>query len=111
MRVVTFGFQTGGADSPDTGGTLAQKRCLSGIPLPGTELWRPQDRTERTYFHRRDDSVCGRNCFRGGNHAPVVTALRSIDGRDHDPAEFFSRGGYLTDSELVPGLDGRRTHG
>ncbi|NNH70470.1 methionyl-tRNA formyltransferase [Nocardia uniformis] len=175
-------------DSLDTGDILVQKSLPIGPTATGTELvlagmdlipeavdealtaiengtavWRPQDRTERTYFHKRADIdsridwtwsavdlerfvralsapyppaysyyrgqrveilasrisdyrfggtpgrvvvvdgqaavVCGRDSFRGGNHALVVTALRDAEGREHDPAEFFSRGGYLTDSE------------
>ncbi|MFC4375075.1 methionyl-tRNA formyltransferase [Nocardia halotolerans] len=175
-------------DSLDTGDIIVQKSLPIGPTATGTELvlagldlipdalsealdaiengtavWRPQDRAERTYFHKRADIdsridwsssavdlerfvralsapyppayscyrgrrveivgarisdfrfggtpgrvvvvdgqaavVCGPDSFRGGNHALVVTAVRTADGHDQDPAEFFARGGYLTDAE------------
>lgn len=42
--------------------------------------------------------VCGPDSFRGGNHGLVVERVRTADGVEHDGAEFFRRGGYLTDS-------------
>ncbi|APB01629.1 methionyl-tRNA formyltransferase [Nocardia seriolae] len=42
--------------------------------------------------------VCGPEAFRGGNRALVVTRVRTADGQEHAAAEFFARGGYLTDS-------------
>lgn len=42
--------------------------------------------------------VCGPEAFRGNNHGLLITKVRSADGTEHDGAEFFRRGGYLTDS-------------
>lgn len=130
----------------------------------GTAVWRPQNKEERTYFHKRSERdsridwnwsavdlerfvralsapyprafsyyrgekveilasrvsaaryggtpgrvivqeeggtvVCGPDAFRGGNHGLVITAVRTPDGVEHDGAEFFRRGGYLTDSPV-----------
>ncbi|MEU8896799.1 methionyl-tRNA formyltransferase [Nocardia sp. NPDC048505] len=127
----------------------------------GTAEWRPQVKSERTYFHKRAERdslldwswaatdlarfvralsapyprafthyrgervevlaarvsearyggtpgrvivqeggaavVCGPDAVRGGNHGLVITRVRTADGREHDGAEFFVRGGYLTD--------------
>ncbi|MFD0365991.1 methionyl-tRNA formyltransferase [Nocardia sp. GCM10030253] len=127
----------------------------------GTAVWRPQQRAERTYFHKRSDrdsridwtwsavdlerfvralsepyprafthyrgerievlSACpsgaryggtpgrvivqegggavvtGADAHRGDNRALVITRVRTSDGVEHDGAEFFARGGYLTD--------------
>ncbi|WP_067571148.1 methionyl-tRNA formyltransferase [Nocardia acidivorans] len=128
----------------------------------GTAQWKPQNKADRTYFHKRSDRdsridfswdavdlerfvralsepyprafshyrgerieilsatisearyggtagrvivqegggavVCGPNPVRGNNHALVITRVRTADGIEHDGAEFFVRGGYLTDS-------------
>ncbi|MBH0777634.1 methionyl-tRNA formyltransferase [Nocardia bovistercoris] len=128
----------------------------------GTAEWRPQNKAERTYFHKRSDRdsrldlswdavdlerfvralsapyprafshyrgerieilsasvsearyggtagrvvvqesggvvVCGTDPIRGGNHGLVITRVRTADGSEHAGAEFFRRGGYLTDS-------------
>ncbi|WP_280234095.1 methionyl-tRNA formyltransferase [Nocardia cyriacigeorgica] len=128
----------------------------------GTAEWKPQNKAERTYFHKRSERdsridwqwpaadlerfvralsapyprafshyrgekveilaarvssaryggtpgrvivqedggavVCGPDAFRGGNHALVITRVRTADGAEHDGAEFFRRGGYLTDT-------------
>lgn len=42
--------------------------------------------------------VCGPEAFRGNNHGLLITKVRSADGTEHDGADFFRRGGYLTDS-------------
>ncbi|MGO4616284.1 methionyl-tRNA formyltransferase [Nocardia sp. 2YAB30] len=42
--------------------------------------------------------VCGPQAFRGENNALLVTRVRTADGVEHEGAEFFGRGGYLTDS-------------
>lgn len=42
--------------------------------------------------------VCGPDAYRGGNHGLVLTRVRTADGVGHAGAEFFRRGGYLTDS-------------
>ncbi|NKY30158.1 methionyl-tRNA formyltransferase [Nocardia gamkensis] len=127
----------------------------------GTAVWRPQNKAERTYFHKRSERdsridwnwaaedlerfvralsapyprpfthyrgervevlaarvsearyggtpgrvivqegggavVTGTDAHRGGNRALVITRVRASDGVEHDGAEFFARGGYLTD--------------
>ncbi|GAA5082340.1 methionyl-tRNA formyltransferase [Nocardia iowensis] len=127
----------------------------------GTAVWRPQNKAERTYFHKRSERdsridwtwsaqdlerfvralsapyprafthyrgerievlsarvsaaryggtpgrvivqegggavVTGADAHRGGNHALVLTRVRDSLGVEHDGAEFFARGGYLTD--------------
>lgn len=127
----------------------------------GTAVWRPQNKAERTYFHKRAarDSridwtwsaaelerfvralsapyprafthyrgerievlsarisdaryggtpgrvivqegggavVTGTGAHRGDNHALVLTRVRTAAGDEYDGAEFFARGGYLTD--------------
>lgn len=40
--------------------------------------------------------VCGPAAYRGGNHALVITRVRSADGVEHSAEDFFRRGGYLT---------------
>ncbi|MBF6125118.1 methionyl-tRNA formyltransferase [Nocardia brasiliensis] len=129
----------------------------------GTAIWRPQNKAERTYFHKRSDRdsridwqwgavdlerfvralsapyprafsyyrgerieileaavsaaayggtvgrvivqegggavVCGSDAIRGHNRALVITRVRTADGAEHAGAEFFRRGGYLTDTE------------
>ncbi|MGW4634859.1 methionyl-tRNA formyltransferase [Nocardia sp. NPDC004415] len=171
----------------DTGDILVQHRLPIGPTATGTELvlagmelipgavaeglaalesgtaqWRPQDKAERTYFHKRSDRdsridwtwdavdlerfvralsepypraysfyrgervevlaakvsdaryggtngrvivqedggavVSGPNPVRGQNRGLVITRVRTADGVEHDGAEFFRRGGYLTDS-------------
>ncbi|WP_278264562.1 methionyl-tRNA formyltransferase [Nocardia sp. AG03] len=171
----------------DTGDILVQHRLPIGPTATGTELvlagmelipgavaeglaalesgtaqWRPQDKSERTYFHKRSDRdsrvdwtwdavdlerfvralsepypraysyyrgervevlaakvsearyggtngrvivqedggavVSGPNPVRGQNRGLVITRVRTADGVEHDGAEFFRRGGYLTDS-------------
>ncbi|MBF6545213.1 methionyl-tRNA formyltransferase [Nocardia brasiliensis] len=126
----------------------------------GTAVWRPQNKAERTYFHKRSDRdsqidwqwsavdlerfvralsepyprafayyrgerievlsasvsaacyggtagrvivqegggavVCGPDPVRGRNRGLVLTRVRTADGVEHDGAEFFRRGGYLT---------------
>lgn len=42
--------------------------------------------------------VCGPNPVRGKNFGLVITRVRAADGTEHSGAEFFRRGGYLTDS-------------
>ncbi|MFI6569856.1 methionyl-tRNA formyltransferase [Nocardia fluminea] len=173
----------------DTGDILVQKRLpippgvtgtelvLAGMELipdavhealgaleTGTAVWTPQNKAERTYFHKRSDRdsridwsldaieserfvralsapypraysyyrgerveildavisearyggtagrvivqegggavVCGAQPHRGGNHALVITRVRSAAGTEHDGAEFFARGGYLTDAPV-----------
>lgn len=170
----------------DTGDILVQHRLPIGPTATGTELvlagmelipgavaeglaalesgtaqWRPQDKAERTYFHKRSDRdsridwtwdavdlerfvralsepypraysfyrgervevlaakvsdaryggtngrvivqedggavVSGPNPVRGQNRGLVITRVRTADGVEHDGAEFFRRGGYLTD--------------
>ncbi|WP_181722789.1 methionyl-tRNA formyltransferase [Nocardia gipuzkoensis] len=127
----------------------------------GTAVWRPQNKAERTYFHKRSERdsridwtwqaedlerfvralsapyprafthyrgerievlaarvsearyggtpgrvivqegggavVTGADAHRGGNRALVITRVRTAAGAEHDGAEFFARGGYLTD--------------
>ncbi|WP_280256288.1 methionyl-tRNA formyltransferase [Nocardia abscessus] len=127
----------------------------------GTAQWRPQNKAERTYFHKRSERdsridwtwqaedlerfvralsapyprafthyrgerievlaarvsearyggtpgrvivqegggavVTGADAHRGGNRALVITRVRTAAGAEHDGAEFFARGGYLTD--------------
>ncbi|MGY2030829.1 methionyl-tRNA formyltransferase [Nocardia gipuzkoensis] len=127
----------------------------------GTAVWRPQNKVERTYFHKRSERdsridwtwqaedlerfvralsapyprafthyrgerievlaarvsearyggtpgrvivqegggavVTGADAHRGGNRALVITRVRTAAGAEHDGAEFFARGGYLTD--------------
>ncbi|WP_054815849.1 methionyl-tRNA formyltransferase [Nocardia arizonensis] len=127
----------------------------------GAAVWRPQNKAERTYFHKRSERdsridwtwsaadlerfvralsapyprafshyrgeriailsarvsaaryggtpgrvivqegggavVSGVDAHRGGNHALVVTRVRDSAGVEFDGAEFFTRGGYLTD--------------
>ncbi|MGK8485811.1 methionyl-tRNA formyltransferase [Nocardia asiatica] len=127
----------------------------------GTAVWRPQNKAERTYFHKRSERdsridwtwqaedlerfvralsapyprafthyrgervevlaarvsearyggtpgrvivqegggavVTGADAHRGGNRALVITRVRTAAGVEHDGAEFFARGGYLTD--------------
>ncbi|MFE3542401.1 methionyl-tRNA formyltransferase [Nocardia sp. NPDC059177] len=171
----------------DTGDILVQHRLPIGPTATGTELvlagmelipgavaeglaalesgtaqWRPQDKAERTYFHKRSDRdsridwswdaadlerfvralsepyprafsyyrgervevlaakiseacyggtngrvivqedggavVSGPDAVRGRNRGLVITRVRTADGVEHDGAEFFRRGGYLTDS-------------
>ncbi|MBF6219939.1 methionyl-tRNA formyltransferase [Nocardia abscessus] len=41
--------------------------------------------------------VTGADAHRGGNRALVITRVRTAAGAEHDGAEFFARGGYLTD--------------
>ncbi|WP_068273907.1 methionyl-tRNA formyltransferase [Aldersonia kunmingensis] len=41
--------------------------------------------------------VTGPHSRRGENRALVITRVRTSDGIEHDGAEFFARGGYLTD--------------
>ncbi|WP_433757288.1 methionyl-tRNA formyltransferase [Nocardia sp. CA-135398] len=41
--------------------------------------------------------VCGSEAHRGRNRGLVVTRIRTEDGTEHSAAEFFTRGGYLTD--------------
>ncbi|MBF6211592.1 methionyl-tRNA formyltransferase [Nocardia puris] len=128
----------------------------------GTAQWRPQNKAERTYFHKRSERdslinwhtpaedlerlvralsapyppafshyrgervevlaaevssaryggtpgrvivqedggvvVCGPDAFRGHNHGLLITKVRTADGAEHSGAEFFRRGGYLTDT-------------
>ncbi|MEU7765386.1 methionyl-tRNA formyltransferase [Nocardia sp. NPDC049190] len=127
----------------------------------GAAVWRPQNKAERTYFHKRSERdsridwswsasdlerfvralsapyprafthyrgerievlaarvsearyggtpgrvivqegggavVTGADAHHGGNHALVVTRVRTSAGVEYDGAEFFARGGYLTD--------------
>ncbi|MFI9506263.1 methionyl-tRNA formyltransferase [Nocardia sp. NPDC052566] len=127
----------------------------------GTAAWRPQNKAERTYFHKRSDRdsridwtwsatdlerfvralsepypraftfyrgerievleasvsearyggtpgrvivqegggavVTGSDAHRGGNHGLVIGRVRTADGVERAGAEFFARGGYLTD--------------
>ncbi|MFC9892486.1 methionyl-tRNA formyltransferase [Nocardia sp. NPDC127579] len=41
--------------------------------------------------------VCGPDAVRGRNHGLVIDRVRTDDGQEHAGAEFFVRGGYLTD--------------
>ncbi|WP_024800459.1 methionyl-tRNA formyltransferase [Nocardia sp. BMG51109] len=41
--------------------------------------------------------VCGPDAHRGRNRGLLITRVRTADGREHDGAQFFRRGGYLTD--------------
>ncbi|WP_405489008.1 methionyl-tRNA formyltransferase [Nocardia sp. NBC_00511] len=130
--------------------------------VDGTAEWKPQNKAERTYFHKRSDRdsridwswdavdlerfaralsepypaafsyyrgervevlaakvsearyggtagrvivqegggavVCGPDPRRGHNHGLVITRVRTADGVERDGAEFFVRGGYLTDT-------------
>ncbi|WP_069161972.1 methionyl-tRNA formyltransferase [Nocardia altamirensis] len=138
----------------------ALHEALSALEA-GTANWRPQDKTARTYFHKRSDRdsridlswsavdlerfvralsapyprafsyyrgerieilaaevstaryggtvgrvvvqegggavVCGPDPIRGNNNGLVITRVRTADGTEHSGAEFFTRGGYLTD--------------
>lgn len=42
--------------------------------------------------------VCGPDAHRGRNRGLRITRVRTGDGIEHDAAEFFRRGGYLTDA-------------
>ncbi|WP_406270222.1 methionyl-tRNA formyltransferase [Nocardia sp. NBC_00881] len=42
--------------------------------------------------------VCGRDAIRGRNRGLVINLVRTMDDCEHTGAEFFSRGGYLTDA-------------
>ncbi|MGW0003304.1 methionyl-tRNA formyltransferase [Nocardia grenadensis] len=42
--------------------------------------------------------VCGPDAHRGDNHGLLITRVRTADGTEHSGAEFFRRGGYLTDT-------------
>lgn len=42
--------------------------------------------------------VCGPGAHRGDNHGLLITRVRTADGAEHSGAEFFRRGGYLTDT-------------
>lgn len=42
--------------------------------------------------------VCGPDAYRGDNHGLLITRVRAADGTEHSGAEFFRRGGYLTDT-------------
>ncbi|WP_327112506.1 methionyl-tRNA formyltransferase [Nocardia sp. NBC_01730] len=139
----------------------ALREALSALES-GTAQWRPQNKAERTYFHKRSarDSridwslsavdlerfvralsepyprafssyrgekveilaaevsaaryggtvgrvvvqesggvvVCGSDAIRGRNRGLVITRVRTADGVEHSGAEFFTRGGYLTDA-------------
>lgn len=44
--------------------------------------------------------VCGPQAHRGHNRGLIISRVRTADGREHHAAEFFSRGGYLTDSPV-----------
>lgn len=130
--------------------------------VDGTAEWKPQNKADRTYFHKRSDRdsridwswdavdlerfaralsepypaafsyyrgervevlaakvsearyggtagrvivqegggavVCGPDPRRGHNHGLVITRVRTADGVECDGAEFFVRGGYLTDT-------------
>ncbi len=136
-------------------------RDALGALESGTAVWRPQNKAERTYFHKRSERdslidwswpaqdlerlvralsepyprafswyrgerlevletrvsearyggtpgrvivqegggavVCGPQAYRGGNRALVITLVRTADGVEHRGAEFFVRGGYLSD--------------
>ncbi|MEV2218829.1 methionyl-tRNA formyltransferase [Nocardia vinacea] len=127
----------------------------------GTAQWKPQRKSERTYFHKRSERdsridwtwsavdlerfvralsepypravtyyrgerievleaavsearyggtpgrvivqegggavVCGPEAHRGRNRGLVLTRIRTADRTEHSAAEFFTRGGYLTD--------------
>ncbi|NKY56934.1 methionyl-tRNA formyltransferase [Nocardia flavorosea] len=41
--------------------------------------------------------VCGPDAYRGDNHGLLITRVRSAGGTEYSGAEFFRRGGYLTD--------------
>jgi methionyl-tRNA formyltransferase len=42
--------------------------------------------------------VSGPEAHRGDNHGLLITRVRTADGVEHSGAEFFRRGGYLTDA-------------
>ncbi|MFD4405931.1 methionyl-tRNA formyltransferase [Nocardia sp. NPDC058499] len=42
--------------------------------------------------------VCGPDAYRGDNHGLLITRVRTSDGTEYSGAEFFRRGGYLTDT-------------
>ncbi|MFI2336041.1 methionyl-tRNA formyltransferase [Nocardia rhamnosiphila] len=42
--------------------------------------------------------VCGPEAHRGDNHGLLITRVSTADGTEHSGAEFFRRGGYLTDT-------------
>jgi methionyl-tRNA formyltransferase len=42
--------------------------------------------------------VCGPQPFRGANPGLVITRVRTADGTEHDGAQFFLSGGYLTET-------------
>ncbi|GAA5043650.1 methionyl-tRNA formyltransferase [Nocardia callitridis] len=139
----------------------AVREALAAIDS-GTAQWRPQDKSQRTYFHKRSERdsrvdwrlsaveterfvralsapyprafsyyrgekveiltarisearyggtagrvivqeggavvVCGPDAHRGVENGLVLTRVRAADGVAHSAAEFFTRGGYLTDT-------------
>lgn len=42
--------------------------------------------------------VCGPDAYRGDNQGLLITRVRTGDGTEYSGAEFFRRGGYLTDT-------------
>ncbi|WP_330252221.1 methionyl-tRNA formyltransferase [Nocardia sp. NBC_00565] len=42
--------------------------------------------------------VCGPDAIRGRNPGLLITRVRTANGAEHSGAEFFARGGYLTDT-------------
>ncbi|MGN2641652.1 methionyl-tRNA formyltransferase [Nocardia takedensis] len=162
QRTMPIGPADTGTDLVERGMELipgAVHEALAALES-GNARWRPQNKAERTYFHKRSERdsridwtwdavdlerfvralsapyprafthyrgervevlaarvseahyggtpgrvivqegggavVTGAQAHRGGNRALVITRVR-VAGVDHDGAEFFSRGGYLTD--------------
>ncbi|WP_454198430.1 methionyl-tRNA formyltransferase [Nocardia sp. Marseille-Q1738] len=164
QRSLPIGPSATGTELVEAGMELipgALHEALSALES-GTAVWRPQDKAERTYFHKRSERdsridwswaapdlerfvralsepyprafsyyrgekveilaaevsaacyggtagrvvvqegggavVCGPDPIRGRNRGLVITRVRTSDGREHSGAEFFQRGGYLTDA-------------
>ena len=164
QRALPIGAQDTGTDLVLRGMELIPgvlEEALTAL-AGGTPAWRPQDRAQRTYFHKRSDTdsrldltwpaadlerfiralsapyprafshyrgrrievlearvsqaryggtagrvivqegggavVCGPQPFRGANLGLVITRVRTADGAEHDGAQFFLPGGYLTEA-------------
>lgn len=164
QRTLPIGPRATGTELVEAGMTLipdALREALSAL-ASGTAVWRPQDKAERTYFHKRSERdsridwtwpavdverfvralsepyprafgyyrggrveildadvsaaryggtagrvvvqegggvvVCGIGANREPNQGLLITRVRTADRAEHSGAEFFARGGYLTDA-------------